>query len=250
MSVVDAVTGHSSPAGEDEPEKTMTILEHLEELRFRLTISVIAILLGMIPGWFLSDGVISLLRQPIAELGPLNVLGVTGMFTLRLKVGATLAVCFAFPVLFSQIWAFVAPGLTRRERRHSLPFIVLGTVLFVAGVYTGYRIVPLAVNFLLSFTDANLRPMLVADQYVGFVAIVALIFGVSFELPMVLLFLCSINVISSGWLLKKLKFAIIIIFIVSTIITPGADLVSPVVLGVILSALYLLAIVLAKIIGK
>ncbi|MGH2520196.1 MAG: twin-arginine translocase subunit TatC, partial [Chloroflexota bacterium] len=222
----------------------------LEELRFRLTISVIAILLGMIPGWFLSDGVISLLRQPIAELGPLNVLGVTGMFTLRLKVGATLAVCFAFPVLFSQIWAFVAPGLTRRERRHSLPFIVLGTVLFVAGVYTGYRIVPLAVNFLLSFTDANLRPMLVADQYVGFVAIVALIFGVSFELPMVLLFLCSINVISSGWLLKKLKFAIIIIFIVSTIITPGADLVSPVVLGVILSALYLLAIVLAKIIGK
>jgi len=228
----------------------MTILEHLEELRFRLTISVIVILLGMIPGWFLSDGVISLLRQPIADLGPLNVLGVAGMFTLRLKVGAALAVCFAFPVLFSQIWAFVAPGLTRRERRRSLPFIVLGTVLFVAGVYTGYRVVPLAVNFLLSFTDANLRPMLVADQYVGFVAIVALIFGVSFELPMVLLFLCSINVISSDWLVKKLKFAIIIIFIVSTIITPGADLVSPVVLGVILSALYLLAIVLAKIIGK
>ena len=121
---------------------------------------------------------------------------------------------------------------------------------FCGGIYTGYRIIPLAVNFLLGFTDENLKPLLEAGQYVSFVAIVCLIFGISFELPMVLLFLCSINVISSTWLIQKLRYSIVIIFIVSTIITPGADFISPIVLGTILSLLYGLAIVLAKIIGK
>ncbi len=250
MSVADLVPGTSSTGDQEEPEKTMTIIEHLEELRFRLTVSVISIVVGMIPGWFLSDGVITLLREPVSQLGALNYFGVAGGFTLRLKITAVVGVCFAFPIVFSQMWSFIAPGLTKTERKRSLPFVILGTFLFLAGIYTGYRIIPLAVNFLLGFTDENLKPLLEASQYVSFVAIVCLIFGISFELPMVLLFLCSINVISSTWLIQKLRYSIIIIFIVSTIITPGADFISPLVLGAILSLLYGLAIVLAKIIGK
>ncbi|MDE3076343.1 MAG: twin-arginine translocase subunit TatC, partial [Chloroflexota bacterium] len=165
-------------------------------------------------------------------------------------IAAVLGVIFALPMLLYQMWAFIAPGLTKRERGRSLPFVLLGLVLFAAGAYTGFRVIPLAVNFLLGFTNENLAPMLVADQYISFVAIVLLIFGVSFELPMVLLFLCSINIISSAWLIQKLRYAIIVIFIVSTIITPGADFITPLVLGTILSGLYLLAIGLAKIINK
>ena len=94
MSVADLVPGTSSTGGEEEPEKTMTIIEHLEELRFRLTVSVIAIVVGMIPGWFLSDGVITLLREPVSQLGALNYFGVAGGFTLRLKITAVVGVVF------------------------------------------------------------------------------------------------------------------------------------------------------------
>ncbi|MHB8620070.1 MAG: twin-arginine translocase subunit TatC [Chloroflexota bacterium] len=252
MSVAELAQPRVSSPGEEEEsaEKTMTIIEHLEELRFRLTVSLITVLVMMVPGWFAAVPVMSLLREPVSGLGPLHYLSVAGAFVIQLKIMAVLGVSFAFPVLLYEVWAFIAPGLTKKERKGSIPFVVLGLLLFCAGVYTGYRIIPLAVNFLLGFSSNNLQPMLVADSYFSFVAIVCLVFGITFQLPLVLVFLCSINVITSGWLLKKLRYAIIIIFIVSTIITPGADFISPLVLGAILSVLYVLAIGLAKLIGK
>jgi sec-independent protein translocase protein TatC len=241
----------TAPAEEDEAAgKTMTIMEHLQELRFRLAVSAGAIVVAMIPGWFIAPWVISLLREPVKELGPLHYLNVGGAFILQLKIAAVLGVIFSLPVSLYQAWAFISPGLTKRERRHSLPFIFLGLVLFVAGCYTAYRITPIAINFLLGFTNEDLAPLLVADQYISFVAIILLVFGVAFELPLVLVFLCQLGIISSGWLIQKLRYSIFIIFIVSTIVTPGADFVTPLIMGTIMSGLYLLAIVLAKFIGK
>jgi sec-independent protein translocase protein TatC len=240
----------SSPVEHEPAEKTMTIIEHLQELRFRLTVSVIAIVGGMIPGWFLYDVVFGWLRQPIESLGPLHFFGPLDAFTLHLKIAAVAGVSLALPVLLYQAWAFIAPGLTKRERKNSLPFILLGVLLFAAGAYTGYRILPLAMSFLLGFTSENLQPVLDASKYLSFLGIILLVFGVSFELPLVLVFLCSLDIISSRWLIQKIRYSIIIIFIASTIITPGADPVSPLVLGTIMSGLYFLAIGLAKIIGK
>ncbi|HLY67587.1 MAG TPA: twin-arginine translocase subunit TatC [Chloroflexota bacterium] len=228
----------------------MTILEHLQELRFRLAVSAGSVVVGMIPGWFLYDRVFAILRDPIEKFGPLHYFGPLDAFTLQLKISAVTGAVIAMPVLLYQMWAFIAPGLTKKERKNSIPFVLLGLVLFLAGAYTGYRILPLAMSFLLGFTSENLQPVLDANKYLSFVGIIMLIFGVSFQLPLVLLFLCQLDIISSGWLVRKLRYAIFIIFIASMIITPGADPVSPVVLGTIMTGLYFLAILLAKLIGK
>ena len=168
-----------------------------------------------------------------------------------MKITAIIGVALAFPVLLYQTWGFIAPGLTKRERKNSIPFVLLGVVLFAAGAYTGYRILPLAMNFLLGFTtDDNLTPLLDANKYLSFIGVILLIFGVSFELPLVLVFLCQLDIISSKWLVQKLRYAVFVIFIASMIITPGADPVSPLILGTIMNALYLFAILLAKLIGK
>jgi sec-independent protein translocase protein TatC len=245
------LTQPMAPSEEDESgEKTMTIMEHLQELRLRLTIGAGSIVLGMTPGWFIAPWVISLLREPVKDLGPLRYLNVGGAFILQLKLSAIVGVILALPVLLHEAWAFIAPGLTKKERRYSMPFVVLGMVLFAGGAYTGYRIMPLAISFLLGFTNEDLAPLLVADQYISFIAIILLVFGISFELPLVLVSLCQLGIISSKWLIQKARYSIIIIYIASTIITPGADFISPLILGTIMSGLYGLAIILAKIIGK
>jgi sec-independent protein translocase protein TatC len=255
MSVAELSQPMASSSSEEEEqeetgEKTMTIMEHLQELRFRLAFSAGAVVVGMIPGWFLFGWVFAILRDPIQKMGPLHYFGPLDAFTLQLKISAVTGTVIAMPVLLYQLWAFIAPGLTKRERKNSIPFVLLGLVLFLSGAYTGYRILPLGMSFLLGFTSEDLQPVLDANKYLSFVGIIMLIFGVSFELPLVLVFLCQLGVITSRWLVQKLRYAIFIIFIASMIITPGADPVSPVVLGTIMSGLYLLAIGLAKLIGK
>ena len=244
----------SAPPVEHEGEKTMTIMEHLQELRMRLAVSAGSIVLMMVPGWFLYNwpygGIFGILYDPIQRFGKLNYFGPLDGFTLQLKISAVPGVVLSLPMLLYQMWAFIAPGLTKRERKNSIPFVSLGLVLFLSGAYTGWRILPLATNFLLSFSTPDLQPVIEANKWISFVGIIMLIFGVSFELPLVLLFLCQIGVISSRWLIQKLRYSIFIIYVASLIITPGADPISPLVLGTIMTGLYGLAIVLAKIIGK
>src|SRR5438067_11498810 len=166
----------SSPPDEQETgEKTMTILEHLQELRFRLAIGAGAIVVGMIPGWFLFDWVFGILREPIKDFGPLHVFGPLDAFTLQLKISAVTGTVLALPVLLYHMWAFISPGLTKKERKNSIPFVFLGLVLFLAGAYTGYRILPLGMSFLLGFTSENLQPVLDANKYLSFVGIIMLI---------------------------------------------------------------------------
>ena len=241
----------SAPAEEEEQpgEKTMTIMEHLQELRFRLALGAGAIAVGMIPGWFLYDTVMSVVREPLKDV-KLYTFGPADAFMLQLKISAVTGTVIALPMLLYQVWAFIAPGLTKKERRNSIPFVLLGMVLFAAGVYTGYRILPLAMTFLVGFNTANLELLPEATKYLSFIGIIMLVFGVSFELPLVLVFLCQLDIISSKWLIQKLRYSIFIIFIGSTVITPGADPISPLVLGTIMTGLYFLAILLAKLIGK
>jgi len=243
-----------APPVEDEGEKTMTIMEHLQELRMRLATSAGTVVLMMIPGWFLynwpNGGIFGILYDPIQRFGKLNYFGPLDGFTLQLKIAAVTAVVLSLPMLLYQMWAFIAPGLTKKERKNSVPFVSLGLVLFLLGAYTGWRILPLATNFLLSFSTEDLQPVIEANKWISFVGIIMLIFGVSFEMPLVLLFLCQVGVISSTWLVQKLRYSIFIIYVASLIITPGADPISPLVLGTIMTALYGLAILLAKLIGK
>ena len=235
--------------------KYLTFVEHLQELRVRLAISAAAILLGSILGWFLSGSVIHIIDQPLcAALGKahckLYVDTVYGGFTLHLKIA--LIVCFmvALPVTVYQLWAFIAPAFGTGPNRFAPIWMLSALALFAAGAATGFFVIPLAVTFFAKFQGGQIQILPFASQYVGFIALIMIVFGVSFELPLVLVSLATIGLTTSGWLSSKRVYAFFAIFIFATIATPGADWISPLILGGILYVLYEVSILVARLLGK
>jgi sec-independent protein translocase protein TatC len=240
--------------GAKQPDpKYMTFVEHLQELRHRLIICVVSIAVGSVVGWFLAKTVIKLLVAPVHKyLGAktLYVPQVYGAFTINLKVAVILGFAFALPVTLYQVWGFVAPAFGAKANRVAPIAITTAIVLFAAGVFTGYEVVPLALQFFGKFEDANLRVIPFASEYIGFISLILLVFGISFELPLVLVSMSAIGITSSRWLGRKRAHFFFGIFIFSTVATPGADAVSPIILGGILYVLFELSILVSKLIGK
>jgi sec-independent protein translocase protein TatC len=231
----------------------MTLVEHLAELRRRLLIAALAIAAGSVVGWFLAPAVIHLIELPVKEyLGKtIYTSTVYGAFTLQLKVALFIGFAFALPVTTYQLWAFVAPAFGPAANRWAPIWIISALVLFVAGAATGYAVFPLAIRFFGGFQDrlsVTILPM--ADQYIGFIAIILLVFGISFELPLALVTLSAAGIISSRWLSRKRVHFFFGIFIFSMLVTPGADPISPLILGGILYVLFELSIVVSKLLGK
>ena len=150
------------------------------------------------------------------------------------------------PMWLWQTWAFVRPALTPAERRAARPWLPLALLLFALGAAVAWAILPFAVGFLLSFATAELVPLIAANQYFGFVGTLILVFGVAAEYPILLVFLARIGLVTSAKLRRWRRPAIVAIVIVSTVATPGTDLVSPVVLAATLYALYELSVVLVR----
>jgi sec-independent protein translocase protein TatC len=215
---------------------TMTVVEHLEELRSRLIVSLVAIGIGAVVGWFLYDPVIAALKGPYCDywrtlprdlratqgcvlvfLGPLD-----GM-VVKLKAVVFLGVIVAVPVLLWELWRFIVPGLTPRERKMAVPFLASSTLLFLLGVAFAYWTLPKGLSFLLGFAGTSLTPFLNGGQYLTFVMLVALAFGVSFEFPILLIFLELAGVLSSRRLRSWRRYAILFISIFAAIITPSSD---------------------------
>ncbi|MCL4541326.1 MAG: twin-arginine translocase subunit TatC [Chloroflexi bacterium] len=242
------------PSGEnaEEDSKSMTLIEHLEELRQRMTISAISIIVGAIIGWFLAPHLVKYLEEAATADGARFFSpSVLGPFALQLKLAFFCGIVLASPMILYQIWAFVAPGLTRRERRYALPFSLIGSILFVIGAVTGVLIVPLAIRFLTSFFPVlNLENLLDINSYIMFVAVISLIFGITFELPIFMTGFSLLGFVSSRFFIQRFKVALFIIYGVSMLITPGADLVSPLVLGTFLVILYWLGVLLIRLIGR
>jgi sec-independent protein translocase protein TatC len=233
--------------------KYMTFVEHLDELRHRLIKSVGAIALGSIIGWFLAKPVIALLVAPVRtslHVKTLYVPQVYGAFTLNLKLAIILGFAFALPITVYQLWAFVSPACGAQAGRVGPLVMLSALVLFAAGVVTGYEVVPLALQFFGTFEDQNLQVLPFASEYLGFIALILLVFGLSFELPLVLVSLAALGVTSSRWLARKRVHFFFGIFIFATVATPGADAVSPLILGGILYVLFELSILVSRLIGK
>jgi sec-independent protein translocase protein TatC len=233
--------------------KYMSFVEHLDELRHRLIKSVGAIALGSIIGWFLAKHVIALLVAPVRtylHVKTLYVPQVYGAFTINLKIAIIIGFAFALPVTMYQLWAFVSPAFGDKANQMGPLVIVSALVLFAAGVVTGYEVVPLALQFFGKFEDQNLQILPFASEYIGFISLILLVFGVSFELPLVLVSLSAIGVTSSRWLAGKRVHFFFGIFIFATVATPGADAVSPLILGAILYVLFELSILVSRLIGK
>ncbi|HEX7180438.1 MAG TPA: twin-arginine translocase subunit TatC [Thermoanaerobaculia bacterium] len=235
----------TAPALSEEELARMSLMEHLEELRARIFWSLVSLIVAFGPCWYYVKEIFGFLQRPIQELRPGEKLVFTGLadpFLLYFKVALLAAVFLAAPFILFQIWRFVAPGLYRRERLFLIPFLLFGSLFFLGGgAFAYYVAFPLAADFLLSMAE-GFEMMLTVERYFSFLLTMILGLGLMFELPIVILVLAAIGVVTPQFLLRNFRWAVIIIFVVSAIITPTPDIVNLCVFAIPALLLYLLGI--------
>ncbi|NIQ38538.1 MAG: twin-arginine translocase subunit TatC [Proteobacteria bacterium] len=232
----------------------MPITAHLEELRRRLVISAIAAGIGFGVSYFFAARIFEVLMAPLLEAlppdGKLIFTGVTEAFFTYLKVAILSGLFLASPLILYQIWVFVAPGLYAREKRYVVPFVVFSTIFFMGGALFGYLVVfPYGFKFLLGFATEHIRPFPRIKEYFSLASKLLLAFGVVFELPLFVFFLAKIGLVTSRLLIKQFKFAVLIIFGISAMLTPP-DVVTQFMMAGPILFLYGISILVAKFFGK
>jgi sec-independent protein translocase protein TatC len=233
-------------------ERRMTLIQHLEELRRVLIVSLICWLVGSIIGLVASGLVIDLLVRPLQYLHqPLHYFSPMGYFTIHLKVGLAVGLVIALPAVLHQVWTFVAPGLKPNERRFAAPLLVSSVVLFAAGGALAYFFLYIAVRIIGAVShDSSLVFFPEAGAYIGFVVILMLAFGITFEFPVALVLGALIGIVKSSWLRAHRAHAIFAICAVGYIVTPGVDPITPLALIIPLLLLFEVSIVVIRMMGK
>lgn len=237
----------------DQPEvksvSQMPFLDHLDQLRWRLLKSIIAIVAMSVIAFSFSDELFQLIIKPLGDI-QLHVTDVTGSFYAYLKVSMITGVLAAVPVIFYQLWAFVSPGLYAQEKSAIIPMAAVSTLLFLTGVsFCWWIVLPMSLNFLIGFSGDLFEPIITVGSYISFAGTLLIAFGFSFEMPVVAYFLGKIGILSSAFMVKGRRYAIVIILIVAAILTP-ADIFSQVMLAGPLYVLYEISILLVKSIEK
>lgn len=211
----------------------MPLLAHLVELRRRLIRSALAIAVGAVAGWFMSGAVLDGARGPITavareqhRLATLNFDSVTGAFDLRFGIAVTTGVVLASPVWLYQIWAFLVPALTRRERRVTVAFLASAIPLFLAGCAAGWAVVPHMIQLLTGFAGAGDTTILQAPQYVAFLLKLVLAVGAAFVAPVFVVLLNAAGVLSATAVARSWRIAVLGIVVFTALVTPAADLLS------------------------
>jgi sec-independent protein translocase protein TatC len=216
-------------------------MDHLEELRKRLIRAFIAVFIGMGIAWAFTDKIMDWIRRPIAPYltdGGLIFTGVMDKFTAHIKVAAMSGVILSCPFWIYQLYQFVAPGLYKHERRYAMSFIAFGSLLFLSGVAFVYFLVyPAAFQFLMTFGGGTDRPMISIAEYLSFFVATTMMFGIAFELPLILTLMAMLGVIDSAFLASKRRYAVVLLAVVSAILTPP-DLISMLMMLVPMLALY------------
>jgi sec-independent protein translocase protein TatC len=222
----------------------MTLLEHLGEFRRRLLWALGAVFIAFLACWGFARPIFEFLAQPIYRWLPpgqkLVFTGVTDAFMLYVKVAGLAALFVASPFVLYQAWRFVAPALYSREKRYAVPFIVFGTLFFLAGgAFAYYVAFPFAVQFLLE-AGADFTPMITVERYLGFLMTVILGLGLMFELPILIVLLAQIGVVTPSFLIRKFRWAAMIIAATAALITPTPDVFNMALFAVPALLLYLL----------
>ena len=179
-------------------QSVMSLVDHLAELRRRLAISLVAVAIGSVVGFYVAPQLITFLKAPLHLDKPLVYTGLGDAFFINFKLAIVVGIVLAMPVLVWQLWAFISPGLTREERRMARPWAPLAIAFFVIGVVVAYVILPFAATFLLSFSSPDLQPLITASEYFGFVTTLFLAFGLVMEYPIVLVLLAKVGIITSA----------------------------------------------------
>ena len=213
---------------ESNPEGRMTVFEHLGELRRRLMISIVAVVVAGTVVFIVAPNITNFLvtfyrdatngtRNALIFTGPLDA------FATRLKIATYGGIVLALPVWLWQLWRFITPGLTRNEKKYAIPFIVSSIILFVLGGIVALLTLEPALKFLLNIGGSDLQPLLTADKYISLVSLMILAFGLSFEFPVVLVFLLIARVLTTKQLRSWRRYAAVIIVAFAAIITPSQD---------------------------
>lgn len=230
-----------------EDEKNMSLIEHIGELRFRLTRAAWGIFFGMCLAWGFSEKLFDIIRKPIQPYLPGGGLVYTGpidKFMAHIKIAFVAGLILSAPWWLYQLWKFISPALYRNEKKMATGFIFFGTFQFVLGVMFSYFIVlPMAFKFLMSFGGDIDKPMITIDQYLGFFTQTAVVFGLTFEMPVVISFLGLMGLVSHKFLKEKKKYAVVAITAVSAVAAPP-DALSMILLMVPLWVMYEISIVI------
>lgn len=249
--------GGFSPFGEqdEEPgEGKMTFLEHLDELRKRITHAVVALLVGFIVAFAFIQRIFDFVYQRLIAGVPGGKLVYTEapeMFMLWIKIAALSGVLIASPYIMWQVWLFIAPGLYAKEKRLAIPFVVSSSALFISGAaFSHYLVFPAAWTFFASFSNDYIEFLPRVGPVFGMYVKLMLGIGLTFQLPVLIFVLARLGIVTAGFLLRNFKYAVLIIFIVAAVITPDGNPVTQVLVGGPMVVLYLFGIAAAWLFGK
>ena len=233
------------PVDEKKP-----LVSHLIELRQRLMVSVGAILVGFLFCYNFSELIYGFMVSPLREIiGPETRMIYTGLhkaFFTYLKVSFFSGLFLAVPVILTQMWLFIAPGLYEHEKKSFLPFLVVTPLLFFIGGAFAYKLVfPLAFKFFLSFTSSQIEALLTVDEYLSLVIKLIFAFGLAFELPVALLLMIRVGITTTATLAAKRKYAVVVAFVAAALLTPP-DAFTQVLLAIPILFMYEVSIILGR----
>lgn len=244
------------------PDGSMSLFEHIAELRYRLIIMALTIIVGTTVAWFFRDFLTDIIfrpyelaaaalkaKNPDASITLVNQ-GVAAPFTLALKVSALAGVLATSPILLYQLWSFIVPGLLAKEKKWTLIFLGSATPLFLAGVAVGYYVMPKGLVVLLGFTENGIANLQDVNQFLSFLMRFMLVFGVAFLIPEVVLILNIIGVLKAKYLSKYRSIIIFGTFVFGAVATPSTDPFSMLALALPMTVLFIVAEVIAHILDR
>lgn len=228
-------------------DNDMSLVQHIGELRFRITRAAYGVLAGMGLCWGFSDKIFNFIRAPIQEYlvgGGLVFTAPMDKFMAHIKLAFIAGMLISAPFWLYQLWSFIAPALYKKEKKVAAGFILFGTLQFIMGLAFSYFVVlPMAFKFLMSFGGDIDKPMITIDHYLGFVTQTAVVFGLCFEMPVVISFLGLVGAVSQRFLREKRRYAVVGISVVSAIAAPP-DALSMILLLVPMWLLYEMSILI------
>ncbi len=223
------------PGKRDNPDARMSLMEHIRELRNRLLKAVLGLAVGMIIGWLLFKPAWTFITEPFCRIDiqgtvgcgkdghPLIVTGVFDSFFVRLKVAFVVGLIASSPIWLYQLWAFIAPGLYRREKRWTYAFVGSAVPLFAVGGLFAYLAMSRGLRFLLGLTPGGVKPLITIDTYFGYAIAMLLIFGLAFELPLIIVVLNLAGVLTHSFVKKWRRVMIFLVFVFAGAAVPSPD---------------------------
>jgi sec-independent protein translocase protein TatC len=230
----------------------MPFMEHLGELRVRIVRSLVAVLIGLVIAFPASQYILDFLSRPILATGnTLVFLAVTEAFWVKMKVALFTGLFLASPAILWQIWRFVAPGLHAHEKRYAVPFVVIGSLLFIGGgAFSLLVVTPGAVAFLLSYAGPGLQPMISIGSYIDFLLKFTLAFGAVFEVPLAMTVAARVGLVTAKAFARHRKYAILGAFVTAAILTPTPDMLNQTLMAGPIIVLYEIGILCARLFGR